>query len=296
MTIALQQRDAAAEHQLGVASVAASAIAWSFSGVFARLLTVDVWTAVCLRSAIGTVYMLVGLVIVHRRRSLESLLSIGWPGLLVAITGAISMIAFIGAFFHTSVANVSVIYATTPFLAAGLGWVVLREAVPARTLFAAAVALVGVGIMVAGSFVAGHLLGDFYAFVMAATFAIVAVIIRARKSLEMLPTNMLVCIFAALISLPFAKPSTATPLDLAALAGFAFTSIALAFFLFLAGARRIPAAETGLITTLEVVLSPIWVFLIFSENPGLAAIVGGTIVFLAVVWHILADRRDSQSG
>jgi len=296
MTIALPQRDAAAERRLGVALVAASAIAWSFSGVFARLLTVDVWTAVCLRSGIGTVYMAIGLVIVHRRRSLDSLLSIGWPGLLVAITGAISMIAFIGAFFHTSVANVSVIYATTPFLAAGLGWLVLREAVPARTLVAAAVALVGVVIMVAGSFVAGHLLGDFYAFVMAATFAVVAVIIRARKSLEMLPTNMLVCIFAALISLPFARPPTATPLDLAALAGFAFTSIALAFFLFLAGARRIPAAETGLITTLEVVLSPIWVFLIFSENPGLAAIVGGTIVFLAVVWHILADWRESQSG
>ena len=296
MTLAIPQPVAAAEHRLGVALVAASAIAWSFSGVFARLLTVDVWTAVCLRSAIGTVYMAIGLVVVHRRRSLTSLLSIGWPGLLVAITGAISMVAFIGAFFHTSVANVSVIYATTPFLAAGLGWVVLKEAVPARTLAAAGVALVGVVIMVAGSFVAGHLLGDFYAFVMAATFAIVAVIIRARKSLEMLPTNMLVCIFAALISLPFAKPSTATPVDLLALAGFAFTSIALAFFLFLAGARRIPAAETGLITTLEVVLSPIWVFLLFGENPGLAAIIGGTIVFLAVVWQILADWRTSEQG
>jgi drug/metabolite transporter (DMT)-like permease len=296
MTIALHERDAAAERRLGVALVAASAIAWSFSGVFARLLTVDVWTAVCLRSAIGTVYMAIGLVIVHRRRSLESLLSIGWPGLLVAITGAISMVAFIGAFFHTSVANVSVIYATTPFLAAGLGWIVLREAVPGRTLVAAAVALVGVGIMVAGSFVAGHLLGDFYAFVMAATFAIVAVIVRARKSLEMLPTNMLVCIFAALISLPFASPSTATPLDLAALAGFAFTSIALAFFLFLAGARRIPAAETGLITTLEVPLSPIWVYVLFGENPGLAAIVGGGIVLLAVVWQIAGERRAPGEG
>jgi drug/metabolite transporter (DMT)-like permease len=296
MTIALPQRDAAAERRLGVALVAASAIAWSFSGVFARLLTVDVWTAVCLRSGIGTVYMAIGLVIVHRRRSLDSLLSIGWPGLLVAITGAISMIAFIGAFFHTSVANVSVIYATTPFLAAGLGWLVLREAVPARTLVAAAVALVGVVIMVAGSFVAGHLLGDFYAFVMAATFAVVAVIIRARKSLEMLPTNMLVCIFAALISLPFASPSTATSVDLAALAGFAFTSIALAFFLFLAGARRIPAVETGLITTLEVPLSPIWVYVLFGENPGLAAIVGGGIVLLAVVWQIAGERRAPGEG
>ena len=283
----------ATEHRLGVLFVAASALAWSTSGIFARLLTVDVWTAVCLRSMFGTFYMAVAVLMVHRGRSLAATLSIGWMRIFVAITGAVSMLAFIGAFFHTSVANVSVIYATSPFLAAGLGWVVMREAVPARTLAAAGVALVGVIIMVAGSFATGHLLGDFYAFVMAATFSIVAVIVRARKSLEMLPTNMFVCIFAAAMALPFAEPGTATPVDLAALAGFAFMSIPLAFLLFLHGARRIPAAETGLITTLEVVLSPMWVFMIFGENPGIPAIVGGTIVFLAVVWHIVADRRHS---
>ena len=58
--------------------------------------------------------------------------------------------------------------------------------------------------------------------------------------------------------------------------------------MFLAGARPIPAAEAGLITTLEVVLSPAWVYLIFGENPGLLAIIGGTVVFAAVVWHFSA--------
>jgi drug/metabolite transporter (DMT)-like permease len=88
---------------------------------------------------------------------------------------------------------------------------------------------------------------------------------------------------------PFATPSAATGLDLLALAGFAFTSIALAFFLFLAGTRRIPAAEAGLITTIEVALSPLWVYLLFSENPGLAALLGGAIVLGAVVWHVWGD-------
>jgi drug/metabolite transporter (DMT)-like permease len=291
MTIALQGRDTAAEHRLGVALVAASAIAWSFSGVFARLLTVDVWTAVLLRSAFGTLYMAIGLLVVHRGRALVSLRSIGWTGLFVAACGGVSMVAFIGAFFYTSVANVSVIYATSPFLAAALGWFVLRERVALRTSFAAAIALGGVAIMVGGSFGSGRLLGDFFAFVMAATFAVMAVMLRKKRTLDMLPTNMLVCIIAGLIAAPFARPMTATPLDLLVLAGFAFTSIALAFFLFLAGARRIPAAESGLITTLEVPLSPIWVYVLFGENPGLAVIVGGGIVLLAVVWQVAGERR-----
>jgi drug/metabolite transporter (DMT)-like permease len=292
MTALADSTNATTEHRLGVFFVAASAVAWSVSGVFARLLSVDMWTAVCLRAGIGAVYMAVGLVIVHRKRSLDSLLSIGWPGLCVAACGAVSMVSFIGAFFHTSVANVSVIYATTPFIAAGLGWLMMREKVATRTLVTSAVALIGVTIMVSGSFVTGRLLGDALAFLMAASFAVVAVIVRAKRSLEMLPTNLLVCLLSAGIALPFASPARATWPDLLVLTAFAFTSIALAFFMFLAGARRIPSAEAGLIITLEVVLSPFWVYLIFAENPGLPAIIGGTIVLVAVVWHILGDRKE----
>jgi drug/metabolite transporter (DMT)-like permease len=291
MTADAGRASSSSDHRLGVLLVAASALAWSFSGVFARLLTVDVWTAVLMRSAFGALYMAIGLALVHRGRMLASIRSIGWTGIFVAACGGISMVALIGAFFHTSVANVSVIYATSPFLAAALGWFVLGERVALRTVIAAATALVGVAIMVGGSFVAGHIVGDLSAFVMAASFAVMAVMIRKKKTLEMLPTNILVCIIAGLIAAPFARPMTATPVDLVVLAAFAFTSIALAFFLFLAGARRIPAAETGLITTLEVPLSPIWVYLLFGENPGLAAIVGGAIVFLAVVWQIGGERR-----
>jgi drug/metabolite transporter (DMT)-like permease len=279
-----------AEHRLGVIFVAASAVGWSVSGVFARLVSVDPWTAVMLRSCFGALYMLIGILIVHRGRARESLLSIGWYGLFVALLGALSMVAFVGSFFFTSVANVSVIYSTTPFLAAGMGWLVLREAVPWRTIVASAVALAGVVIMVSGSYVSGRILGDGLAFVMAITFAMMAIGMRARPALDILPTNLVVCLMSGLMVAPFATPSSATPLDLLLLAGFAFTSIALSFFLFLAGTRRIPAAEAGLITTLEVALSPLWVFLLFSENPGLPALIGGAIVLVAVIGHILSDR------
>ncbi|MDQ0472451.1 DMT family transporter [Labrys wisconsinensis] len=284
---------ARAEHRLGVIFVLASAVTWSLSGVFARLLgpDIDVWTAVFLRSGIGAAYMAIGTLVVHRGRSLAAFRAMGGIGLLVVLTGAISMVAFIGAFFHTSVANVSVIYSTTPFIAAGLGWVMLREAVSARTLIAAVIALAGVTIMVSGSFAAGHLLGDGLALVMAGSFAVMAVLVKVRRELDMLPVNFLVCLFSLAFASPFADPARATAMDLIVLAAFAFCSIALAFFLFLAGARRIPAAEAGLITTLEVVLSPLWVFLLFAENPGRPAIIGGAVVFAAVVWHIVGDRR-----
>jgi drug/metabolite transporter (DMT)-like permease len=48
------------------------------------------------------------------------------------------------------------------------------------------------------------------------------------------------------------------------------------------GGRLIPAAEVALITLLEVVLEPLWVWIFLSEQPGVATLVGGAIVLGAV--------------
>ena len=48
------------------------------------------------------------------------------------------------------------------------------------------------------------------------------------------------------------------------------------------GARLIPAVE-ALITLLEVVLAPLWVWIAISERPAPMAIFGGAVVVVAVV-------------
>lgn len=295
MSALIASPDARSVHRLGVLLVVTSAIAWSISGVFARMLSVDAWTTVSLRAAIGAVYMGVGLVYVHRGESWAAIRSIGWFGLMISACASLSMLFYVGALYHTTIANVAVLYATTPFLAAGLAWLIMRERADARTLIAASLALIGVVVMVWGSFGSSHLFGDAMALGMAASFAIVAVVARARPGLEMLPVNLFCCLITALVGLPFASPAAATSQDWLVLSVFAFTSIPLGFFTFLAGARRIPAAESGLITTLDVVLAPLWVYLIFAENPGPAALAGGAIVLAAVVWHMLGGWRLKAS-
>ena len=70
---------------------------------------------------------------------------------------------------------------------------------------------------------------------------------------------------------------------------FGLTTIGLAFVLFMEGAKFIPSAEAGLISLLDVVLGPIWVFLAFGENPGAATVLGGVIVLGAAVWRMAPD-------
>ncbi|MEI7599669.1 MAG: EamA family transporter [Aestuariivirga sp.] len=76
---------------------------------------------------------------------------------------------------------------------------------------------------------------------------------------------------------------------------FGITNTALAYYLVLVGARYIPAAEAGLVSTLDVVLGPVWVWLIFAEVPSRAAIFGGSIVLAAVVYYLLSEARSGDA-
>ena len=83
--------------------------------------------------------------------------------------------------------------------------------------------------------------------------------------------------------LPFATPGEISSDGLAWLAALGIGQIGLGFALLTVGARLIPAAQVGLITLLEVVLGPVWVWLALDERPGTLTLVGGTIVIAAIV-------------
>lgn len=71
--------------------------------------------------------------------------------------------------------------------------------------------------------------------------------------------------------------------DLGLLVLLGFGQMALGLALLTVGARLIPASEVALITLLEVVLGPLWVWLALSERPPQLTLLGGGVVILAVL-------------
>ena len=61
-----------------------------------------------------------------------------------------AMISGIGSIYYTSVADAMVIYATVPFVTAGVAYVFIRERPSMTTLVASAVAFLGVLVMLSG--------------------------------------------------------------------------------------------------------------------------------------------------
>jgi drug/metabolite transporter (DMT)-like permease len=283
-------------HLIGIGTVFLATLAWSFGGVFTRLLTTDIWTAIAWRSFFGGLFLVIPYVLANGPGSLKLLGSIGRPGILFILCQVICQACTVGGLYYTSVANVTVIYATSPFLAAGLAWWFLHERIKTRTLIAGIVSMVGVGVIVAGSIGGGHLIGDLMAVGMTVSFAFLIVIPRARQELPLLPTTIVSAFATTAIFAPLSAPLSLDLHNWSVLAGFGLSNFAVALFLFVYGARRIASAEAALIATLEIAFAPLWVWLLFAERPADATFVGGAIVFAVVVWHTALDLRQTGTA
>jgi drug/metabolite transporter (DMT)-like permease len=283
--------DAGSATRRGRTYVGLAALAWSSAGVLQRGLSVDVATQVAGRAFFAVLALLGYVLVVERGRPMRGFLAIGRDGLAIAGLMAISSGSFIVALNHTSVANVLVLQAITPLIAAVLGAVVLHEAVSRRTVLAIGLAVVGVAVMVGAP---GHAdaLGEGLAFLMSLSFAGAIVLIRRSRSVSMAPATCLSQALLLVCFAPFAHLGQVGRQDLGLLFLLGFGQIGLALIFLMIGARLIPAGEVALISLLEVVLGPVWVWIARGEQPSTATLVGGAIVLLGVLVQI-RPRSDS---
>ncbi len=276
--------------------VALAAVAWSTAGVLQRQLTLDTPTQVAGRAAFAAVALLVYVAVVERGRVVEAFRSVGLAGIAVALCVATASASFIAALNHTSVARVLFILAVAPVLAALLARVLLGEPITRRTVVAMALALAGVALML-GAPGEGNLTGDGLSFVAAFAFALMIVITRWRHDVSMAPATCMSQVILVVAFLPFASPGEIAGDDVMWLALLGIGQIGLGFALLTVGARLIPAAQVGLITLLEVVLGPLWVWLALDERPSTATLVGGAIVIVAIVIQTRgAPATESDDG
>jgi drug/metabolite transporter (DMT)-like permease len=282
VTTATLALDPAQSLRRGQIYVALAAVAWSTAGVFQRQLTVDTATQVGGRAVFAAAALLVYVAVMERGHVRHAFRSVGLPGVAVAVCVAIASGGFITALNHSNVARVLFILALAPMFAAVLARVTLGEPISRRTVVAMAIALAGVGLML-GSPGEGSLVGDGLSFFTALGFAVVIVITRWRSDVSMAPATCLSQVILILLFLPFAHTAAVGGDDVAWLVALGVGQIGLGFMLLTVGARLIPAAQVGLITLLEVVLGPLWVWLALSERPSTATLVGGAIVIAAIV-------------
>ena len=281
-------RDTRSEYLVGVILVVTAAVTYSTAGLFTKGVEAGAWDVIFWRGFFAAAFTT--LWTMNRGAFRQNFLGMGYSGWAVGVVGASGTAAFIPAFKLTSIANVSLIYAVSPLIAALLAWFVIGERVSARTMAGCLCALFGVAIIVSGSL--GHisLNGDLLALWMTTAMASIMVIYRKYPDTPgagpAVLQSILLLPFAAMLGSPFDVERTEVFVLAAFGLLFAIASVTLA-----EGAKRVPSGQTALLSALETPLAPVFAFILISEIPNIATFVGGSIVLLAV---LLSIRNDAS--
>ena len=271
-----------------------AAVAWSSAGLAQHALDATPATQVLGRALFAFLALLVLVAVTEGSGIVTSLRSLGRSGVAVAVFLAISSGTFFLALNYTSVANVLFLQAASPMIAALLGWALLSERISRRTWFAMGVAAVGVTVMVVGSFNAGAM-AVVLPIVMTASFAIVIVITRYRRDVSMMPATCASQALVVVVIAPFASFGSVTSSDWGLFFALGTFQMGVGLALLTVGARLLPPAEVALLSLLELVLGPLWVWLAYSERPSTATLVGGVVVTAAVVVQATASELPARA-
>ena len=281
---------------LGMVLVVAAGVVWSTQGlIFRQIDTAGTWAVLFWRS-VGMVPVLLAFLV--WRAGGSPLPAIRKVGLAGAMGGFGLVGAFAGAIYSiqiTTIANAVFLFAASPFLTALLGWMVLGERVRLETWAAMAVALAGIYVMVSSDLTGGAMAGNVAALLSALGFAVFTVSLRWRKLDDTLPSVLLGGLFSIVVGAVVAQAlgqTLAVPMvDASWAMMMGAVTLTGGMVLYTLGSRVVPAAELALLSNIEVMLAPLWVWLFLNETASTATFVGGAILLVAVVMNGLSGAR-----
>ncbi len=280
----------------GLVLVTTAGLLWSTGGLLFRLIeTSSEWQVVAWRTFFIAVIALIYVIWRYRRDTWGAIRRIGWWGLIGGIGLAVANSAFVFSLSLTYVANTLLILGIAPFLAAGLAWLLLREHVRRATLFSMIIVIAGLVVMVSGGLGTDRVLGDLFALLAVAGFALFSVCLRGGRHSDMMPTvfvaGLISMVVASTIVLASGDTLLIAPRDIGVCFLMGFAQVFLGMVFYVAGSRHVPAAELALLSLTEVVIGPFWVWLAFDEVPVMHTFIGGGLVLVAVVLNALTGIR-----
>lgn len=281
------------DHRKGLTLTFIGGLLLTFDVPLIRLVQSDPWTILFCRGmmvfAVTGTYWLV----FHRLRGSPLPFVNGMEGVAAAVLQALASLCFYSAIFHTTAANLVFIVALNPMFSAILSWLVLKERVGPATWTAIVFSLGGVLIIVYDGLGQGTLLGDGLALVTAFLLACsLAVMRKSGKDMSLMPAHaaMLAGAFATFLS----QPWTLGPVQWTWLTLNAAAVMPLAGALLALGTRFVSAPEVAMFFLLETAITPVWVWMIFSEVPSRGSLAGGTVVLVTLFAHSLYRLVQGQ--
>ncbi|GBG56813.1 hypothetical protein SPFL3102_02461 [Sporomusaceae bacterium FL31] len=182
----------------------------------------------------------------------------------------------------TTAANAILLQYTAPIYVALLGSWLLGEKTTRRDWLTIGTVLAGMVFFFIDKIAGGAMLGNLLAIASGVSFALCIVCLRMQKDGSPYGSILWGNIMTFIISIPFFGGLSLTASNISGIILLGVFQLGLAYVLYSYAIRHVNALQATIVTTIEPLLNPIWVFFLLGELPGQFAILGGVIVVLSI--------------
>ncbi|MES2413010.1 MAG: DMT family transporter [Pseudomonadota bacterium] len=287
-------------HAKAVALMVLVTLMWSLAGVVTRQLESARSFEVTFWRSFFTVLSLLVILPAFQGRAVFTKIRRAGPALwLSGICWSVMFTAFMVALTLTTVANVLVTMAISPFVTALLARVFIGHRIALRTWLAIAIAGAGIAWMYgAQADLSQHLGGTLVALLVplasAANWTVVQHSRAHGEKIDLVPAVLVGAVISSLATLPLSLPFSATGHDLALLALLGLVQLAIPCVLSVMCAGVLKAPEVALLALLEVIFGILLAWLGAGEVPGASVLSGGALVIAALCINELIGWRQKS--
>ena len=286
---------------VGSVMALSAGLVWSFGAITARLADgADTYQYLLWRS-IGIIVVVEGWRLLRSRSShLLTAFTSGPRMLLANACLLVASLAFVYAVKTTSAANAAFLGSTTPVFGVFASRVFLGERANWRTFTAIGVAFAGLFLMVSSSVEAGDLIGNVAAVMAAVGFAGYTTVVRSAPDRDWAPVLpgygvwMIAICSVVIVAHGDALVPPGADIAWALVHGALF--IVAGTYLYNGASRYVQASAMTVFAQSEMVLVPVWAFLVLAERPATTTLVGGALILTAVVGKAWLDHRYERSA
>ena len=214
---------------------------------------------------------------------------------------AVLLILFVLATKATTAANAIFLQYTAPVYLLILEPVIYKEKFRSRDLITVAVCLGGMALFFVGQLRPQDVAGNVMALASGLCFAVYFLLLRHPRAREVNRASSVIYgnTLAVIMTAPWglATLTSITGHDMIGVAYLGIIQLGVAYTFFTLGmARGVRSLDAGIICYVEPVLNPVWVFLVLGEQPSKWALLGGSIIIVAVICHMILDARGKRKA
>ena len=279
-------------HKKGLVYISFTALLWSSSGVFIKVLQISAFHISFYRSGIAALTVLVASLLLKRKPKLER----DFISNLSAVFYAGILIFFVLATKMTTAANAIFLQFTAPIYLLFLEPLFLKTKFETKNLIAIIITILGMILFFFGKLDTGNIYGNIFAIVSGICFAFFSLFLKWKKLKQkgentlnsIILGNAIVAIVGFIVIFPnFSLTFT----EVIILMYMGIFQIGISYMIFNEGIKYVSATESMIIATMEAIFNPIWVFIGIGEQPSGYAIIGAAVILLAILWRNLSKKE-----